>query len=532
MGRIGTTYDKELNEKVYVVKGDEAYAHTTEILLTQTGNITQGTSTYTVPFVVSVHRNVGNSTVTIYDNNTAIAVIDCNTADETISYTATLEYGIAHNIYARYNGNNRCTPSKSFYWTDERVNPNLSITTLTQSGSLRFSNDEVATTTVTISEESGTATLDDLTINYIVDGGTIQSTTTDSNGDATITIGDELSNGIHNITVFFDGTSTLASCDIQFQAIVGFSVDIIQYPPAFTNILDWNYGNAVKVQVLDYLGEPVSGGTVSFYNMNKTTNDEGIATFQISNGVGGTYTATYENYASDSVRITEANVTSISLSQSNIVEKGGTTECTWKLNGTGNFKDIYLKLGVQKGAVEILSTSKYTDENGEIKFTYEADGRGEVTAWIGSSSEHQKTATIYDYLQYWKAPTESRNRSTYASYCALQGVTNGWKLKASSGVHRGAMTFTNLPNKFVMQFKVKGTNNYNGLRINDLSYPFKVNDNVRIRQDGVNGSLYVNDTLIGGITSEQASTLKMWVNYNQYSADSYIIFDELRILSL
>jgi len=531
MGRVGTEYDKELNEKVYVVKGDEGYVHTTEILLTQTGTITQGTSTYTVPFIITTHRNRGDSTITVYDNKEVIAILDCDTANDTISYSATLEYNVSHNIYVRYNGNKLCLPSKSFMWSDVRENPNLSVTTLTQSGSLRFNNTDTASTTVTVSEESGSISVSGLTLYYAVDGGTLQSATTNSSGEATISMG-TLTNGIHNVSVFYDGSSSLTSASIEFQAIVGYSVEIIEYPPAFTNILDWSYDNIVKVQVLDYLGEPVSGGTVSFNSTNETTDSNGIATFSITNGTGGSYYATYGNYTSDTVAITEANVTSITLTQSNQVENGLSTDLTWKLNGTGDFSGVYLRLSLSQSNVEFYSTSKYTDENGEITITYDGTGRGRMNARIGISNDDYESETIEDYTQYWKSPNESRNRSSYASYCALQSVSNGWKVKASSGIHRGAMTFTNLPIKFDFMFKVKSVGNASGLRINNKDYQFKANQNVRLRQDGTSGSLYINDTLISATTSESSGTIKLWVNYNQSTADSWITFDNLRVLKL
>ena len=531
MGRVGTIYDQDLHEKVYVIKGDERYVHSTEILLTQTGNITQDTSSYSVPFVITTHRNLGASTITVYDNGEVIDVLDCNTADATINYTASLVYDVEHNIYVRYNANNQCTPSKSFIWTDMRENPNLSVTTLTQSGSLRFSSNETATTTVTITEESGTVSVSGLTLEYSIDGGAFIETTTDSNGDATINMG-QLTNGTHTVAVYFNGTSSLSSSDIQFQAVVGFDVEIIEYPPAFVNILDWDYGNTVKVKVLDYLGEPVEGGTVSFYSQNKTTNSDGIAIFRINNGVGGSYYATYGDYTSEDVTIGVATVSSITLSQENVVEKGTSTECTWKLNGNGNLSDILLKVQVVDGVRELYSASKYTDANGEITFTYEGDGRGEVISTVGTSSTHQVSASILDYLQYWKAPTVSRNKSTYSSYCALESLSNGWKLKASSNIHRGAMTFTNLPTNFRMTFKIVSVRNYNGLRINDTSYPFEAGQNVTIKQNGRNGSIYVNGTLVSGHTSDEQGTLKLWVNYNQYTSDSWIVYDNLRILPL
>ena len=78
MAKLITTYDNTLKEKVFVLKGEEAYAKSTDTVLTEL-NREEDWNRYLdymlIGFEVDVHRNVGESSIVLYDNEDVIDVI-------------------------------------------------------------------------------------------------------------------------------------------------------------------------------------------------------------------------------------------------------------------------------------------------------------------------------------------------------------------------------------------------------------------------------------------------------------------------
>lgn len=108
---LGTTYDPDLKEKVFIVRGSERYTHSTITTLAYTYNA--GNRSYiTINLTATVKNHVGESAVVFYDGVDVLGTVDCSSFDPEVSITARVDYGY-HKFYAKYMGNSACLSSKS-----------------------------------------------------------------------------------------------------------------------------------------------------------------------------------------------------------------------------------------------------------------------------------------------------------------------------------------------------------------------------------------------------------------------------------
>ena len=129
MAKLITTYDSTLKEKVFVLKGEEAYAKSTDTVLTELPR-EEDWNRYLdymlIGFEVDVHRNIGESSIVLYDNDDVIDVIPFDLGSTSVRWEKyydedtgewvdnrmKLAYGVEHNIYAKYMGNKQCLKSQ------------------------------------------------------------------------------------------------------------------------------------------------------------------------------------------------------------------------------------------------------------------------------------------------------------------------------------------------------------------------------------------------------------------------------------
>ena len=115
-----------------MVRGDEAYARSTKTLL-ELGEVTTHELNFDLSVTVNVLRDRGEGSITIYDNDEPIAVTnDWNSELNSITIQLTeLNYDMTHNLYAKYMGNNQCSPSNSEILEKYVENTNRGTATLT-----------------------------------------------------------------------------------------------------------------------------------------------------------------------------------------------------------------------------------------------------------------------------------------------------------------------------------------------------------------------------------------------------------------
>lgn len=111
---VETYYDYEIHKKCFRVSDSAGYTHTTDTLLKNTSVTSVYRNYFTAVFSLDVIRNLGDSKVGIYDNDTLLDLITFNEQTNKITNLSyNLAYGVEHNLEARYMGNDECLPSKS-----------------------------------------------------------------------------------------------------------------------------------------------------------------------------------------------------------------------------------------------------------------------------------------------------------------------------------------------------------------------------------------------------------------------------------
>ena len=125
MARLSSQYDKEVG-KVLVIRGDEAYARTTDSRVKVIASDRTDFNNYRCGILCNVYRDRGESKITLYNDDIVINQFDWSDNTEQMyigtdnTHTAIdpdtcleLAWGVPHEIYIRYKGNNQCLPSKS-----------------------------------------------------------------------------------------------------------------------------------------------------------------------------------------------------------------------------------------------------------------------------------------------------------------------------------------------------------------------------------------------------------------------------------
>lgn len=308
MARLSSQYDKEVG-KVLVIRGDEAYARTTDSRVKVMASDRTDFNNYRVGLLCNVYRDRGESKITLYNgdivvnqfdwsDNTEQMYIGMNNAHTSIDPNTCLElaWGVPHEIYIRYKGNNQCLPSKSKVLQIYEPLPDEFATNITMTTSK--SNNNV---TVTVALDiNGVATIGthDADIEIYLDDEIVETINTGDSNTASTTI-ENIDVGIHTITAMVVGTDRIHSATASIEEIIGDKITITQYPQPF--IIGAN--NIILVSVTSFNGDAISGGTVTFNGESYTTDVDGIATIELTDIEDGVYHATYNGLDSDDITI-------------------------------------------------------------------------------------------------------------------------------------------------------------------------------------------------------------------------------------
>lgn len=419
MVRISTKYDntivnnKEVG-KVFMIRGDEGYARTTDMIF---NTITDNTSAdsiqgYKVAFCYDVLRDVGSSTVILYDNDIVLKEFDWSsdngmqyigtTNDHTVIDPTTclyLPYDEEHNLWMKYNGNTNSLYSKSkpvkvycdlpleFYTNITYDNINLSGDDITFDLSLTI-HGEVTSATYHKSIE---LYLDDELVDTVTTGSDSNVANCELNG---------ITRGHHIITAIVVGDEDIYTATKSYEFDAGYDISIVSYPNPFIN----GVGGDIVVRVL-FNGEAVSDATVDFSNSSATTDTDGYATIQLSSLVdSGEYTAICDDVESAPVYITVANPSlSIDAYRTYMIPFGANQI-------TFNTGELIENIPITYERISPLGRSSstiYTENTGnasvweEGKEDIHTEGKITYNAWIdGLKSTTQTSKTIYDPIIY------------------------------------------------------------------------------------------------------------------------------------
>ena len=519
MAQLTTTYSKELKEKIFILKGEEGYARTTDTLLDEilhNGERLSDWNTHKeymlLEFRIDVLRDLGASQIVLYDNDEVIGVYDFAVGTHTIEFKYTsptndtrlkLEYGIEHNIYARYMGNKQCLKSTSkkynFYEpVPERFESSISFSGL----DTNYDTGDDVEFTATLSAYQ----VNNKTLNVYVNDTKYGEVTTDANGTASVSITD-LTDGKHTVSVEYMGgqysTSTSKIKDIS----VGYVVEIIDHSDYVIN----NSPSEVSVYAHDYLDEPKITNII----IEEYTNGRGweqVSQMQSTDGNGHvTVSPAYltakpframmgnNEYYSESYTIPKYDDVRVSMNPPNPLMVS--TNYSSILTGSLTNVTAPVKVSINQGVGDVM-----TNSSGNFTATYNGSSRG-ITTVTASVYDADDDVVIDDVIQYWKAPSGSLNVDYQTINCGVQSLSNGWKIETYSDNKPSTITLNNVLDtdyNYSVEYDIVSV--YSNSPITYISLDgsvfvpiqFKVNDHIKMVYDYSNSSVefYKNNILV------------------------------------
>lgn len=282
MSKVTTTYDNTLKEKIFIIKGEEGYARSTDCILTELytnggerrSDWNTSLDAMKLEFRIDVLRDVGASQVVLYDNDTTIGVydFDTNTHSIDLKYEGAdednrikLSYDVEHHIYAKYMGNKQCMKSQSQSYEVNEPLPHSFNCELEFMGSDGVS--QFATSYDPFNPHSLSPTLIEFRVKLVAErefenknikvynGNTlIGEYATDNNGLTEVITLSDLSDGAYKLTAIFDGSEYLEHQTNSVDISVGYIITLEEYPSLIINQEPVTIIGSIK----DYLGNPPS----------------------------------------------------------------------------------------------------------------------------------------------------------------------------------------------------------------------------------------------------------------------------------
>lgn len=462
MARISTIYDKVdgVNQKVFMVRGDEAYAKTTKVEIAYNGGIRRHIGSYDVQIVVDVLRDVNDSTLTFFDGDDDIQVTNWSATDsDRTIWLNGLTYDILHEISVQYDGNSSCLKSKSNTVSINEINTLAYETALTSSSEdAVFDSNQDVILNFNLEDISGHHTsVEGRTISVYVGDILIESSETiDSSGNVSINCG-RLTVGKKEIYATFDGyvdpneQYLLSASDIRFGISIGKIVTLESYPTMFVN----GQSNQVVVSVKDYWDNPIEDAVVVFADSSAQTDETGMVTLTPTSMTNGqTYYARCGVYTSNSIIANVMSVSNINMSPSSyITGSGRKAVISVSLEGE-NVRQANIPITMSGG----INGTYYTDNTGSISATYAGAGVGDVRI-SASCLNISSSIVVEDVLQYWN-DSSSINIMEYDDGLVKQvtKASEGWYLGKDSTSPYTYIAFLNNADALTLEFTILSDN--------------------------------------------------------------------------
>lgn len=438
MSKLGTLYDKDLKQKVFYLRGEENYAHTTDITASLVINLTS--DCISVDLTINTYRNVGDATVTLYNNDDVIDIYDWNNNKTTETITGIeLDYNIDNNLRVVYSGNSSCMGSEYIFDTINEVNSVAYPTQITITSDNQYTHGESVEIDGSLLSDGHMDLVEEQDIMVYVNNTYTTTVTTGEDGIFSTSLPNITSDGLYTIDFLFTGADVtggrIASSNYSLQISKGCIVSVTDYPSIFYEGAD----NSISITVTDYLNQPVQSQTVIFNSTSNTTDNNGVATY-IFNSLNDTeYTITSDSatttYTPNRViitNITEQYDTNVFLSKKN-AQSG---ELSFKVNGNNIQANIPISLSVYKNDTLIEEVGViYTDNTGVASTRITGNGYGACT--LEASTPVASTEFSYvDYIEYGVAnKTDALYQyNTYYPSNSLSALQSGWKITNNSGL--------------------------------------------------------------------------------------------------
>lgn len=534
MVRIVTKYDKSINKKVFEVRGDEAYARTTdtEVIVSSPTN---NTTNFDVDITVNLYRASGSSIVDIYDGDEIIHQRTVHTGNNTFTLEdVTLSYCHEHYIWAKYHGNSSRLWSKSKK-TKLQVQPPTSYL-ITNTASTQLITNSVSLPISATVKLGGTLVGSGTDVEVYVDEVYKTTLTTDSDGVISGSISttgtNKLSDGIHNVNLLIPNSDCFGG-SLTYNIYVGYIIEIMDYTPVYID----GGTNYIKCKVTNYDNTPVVNETISLQTVtgsatvsSATTDSNGIATITIP--LFNQNTIQFRvNYMSNTklLTISKSTITSIDITPSpSIISYGYSTLLAIQLNGTNIVEGIPVSVTTPSG------TSTYLcDSDGKVTVEYSGSGAGHTTisASVGSVSKYVGVDDVLTYwtknLQYHHKNTGNRVRTTN-SYITIEVKPSSSNLpsyiREGDAINQDYRVSYNIT---TFQSNGKGVVSVNNEFSNGVEFTTDkgVTNRIRVDKDGSTYYVYNNSLLLGSFTSNSEYTVPLFVN----TGDSNINIEEIQI---
>ena len=198
---VTTRYDNVNGErrKVFIIRGDEAYAKTVDVVLSYTrGTHTNDTiAGFPVTLNAKLYRNIGDSTLIFYDGEEPIDTIATHDWQSQYTLPVRLSWGDTHKITAQYKSNTQSLGKKSKSITLHETIPSSYVPTITFTSSNQINQSTSYTVTGRV-QFMGENVIDGTEIVISLDGEVINTVET-TNGTFSCPLG-TIGKGTHTVT--------------------------------------------------------------------------------------------------------------------------------------------------------------------------------------------------------------------------------------------------------------------------------------------------------------------------------------------
>lgn len=434
MGRVSVAYDKKLKAQVLKVRGDERYTRSTKTIL-GLGTSVNHEENFDLPIHVDVYRDVGDGSLIIYDNDVVFSVIDdwaSTDAGRDITLYE-LNYDIDHNIYVKYTGNGKCSPSLS---KTEKINvKNPNVTTATITFDAVSTSDSTLTAQISLSNTLNHDYNKNQDINVYYDDILIDTYNTGNSESIDVTYSSLGDNGLHQLKAVFEGSNHLSEITNTYDISVGYKLEVLEYPALAFNAESATF----KVQISDYLNNPISNKEVTgysyvgetSYSMGSETSDENglveiTETIDVSS-CGGKFKFTSQNATDIEITIPIVNVTSINLTASGENMYIGESKLF-----TATINQQIANVPVTFTDVNANSSETiYTNSKGVAQISVMGHGRGRIN-FQASCAEVSTSLEQLDFITYWSKSEKLEQGDLSAIQGGILSLANIYRLDSSS----------------------------------------------------------------------------------------------------
>lgn len=269
MPYVETYYDYEIHRKCFRCSDSAGYTHTTDTILKNTSVSAVVKNYFTAVFSLDVVRNLGNSKVGIYDNDTLIQLVTFNEQTNKITnLSLNLAYGMEHNLEARYMGNDECLPSKSmviplyepypsgFEASLNFMHNNQEIT----SDEFNLVNPDIGSQEIKIIlRDDDNLPLEGADVTFIIDGEEDNAILDTTNEEGIISYTLIVEYGIHTLKAIFEGTEMYNGVETELTWYVGVQTTIT------TPKIIAGQKPTFNVHIEDYKNNGILGKTMSLW---------------------------------------------------------------------------------------------------------------------------------------------------------------------------------------------------------------------------------------------------------------------------